>query len=212
MKSLVLGALTVCVALGCVCFAAPEPAIIQRSGEWTLSVTFTQPEQIVMRLGAAGRAQRFWYTILSVTNNTDEDVDFYPQCDMMTDAFQIIPAGRSVSPNVFEQIKIRHQNTYPFLEPLEHVGDRILQGEDNAKDIAIIWPDFDAQAKNVKFFITGLSNETAVVNHPVERDQAGQPIKVYLRKTLELSYDLTGEPAFRLGANVVYKGERWVMR
>ena len=59
---------------------------------------------------------------------------------------------------------------------------------------------------------TGLSNETAVIDHPVAKDQAGRPKKVYLRKTLELSYNLTGDPAFRSDARLIFNGKRWVMR
>jgi hypothetical protein len=150
--------------------------------------------------------------ILTITNNTGKDVGFYPKCDLMTDTFQIVPAGKSVTPAVFERIRARHRTAYPFLEPLDQAGSKILQGEDNAKDIAIIWPDFDLRAKSIKIFITGLSNETAVVDYPVPTDTPGGPNKVYLRKTLELSYDLRGDPAIRSSVSLVYKGKRWVMR
>jgi len=113
---------------------------------------------------------------------------------------------------VFEQIKRRHQNKYPFLEPLEKADNRILQGEDNTKDIAIIWPDFDLQAKNIKIFIAGLSNETVVIDHPVAKDKMGEVVKVYLRKTLELSYSLRGDPALRSDVGIAYKDKRWIMR
>jgi len=65
----------------------------------------------------------------------------------MTDTFEITPAGKGTPASVFEQIKKRHQRKFPFLESLENAGNKILQGEDNTKDIAIIWPDFDAKAK-----------------------------------------------------------------
>ncbi len=80
------------------------------------------------------------------------------------------------------------------------------------KDIAIIWPDFDIKAKNIRLFIAGLSNETVAINHPVEKDDFGNPKKVFLRKTLELNYDLKGDPALRSGATLKYKGKRWIMR
>ncbi len=101
---------------------------------------------------------------------------------------------------------------YPFLESLEKAGNKILQGEDNTKDIAIIWPDFDAQAQNIKVFITGLSNETAAIDHPIAKDKTGTPAKVFLRKTLELSYKLRGDTALRSDVKVTYKGKRWIMR
>ena len=113
---------------------------------------------------------------------------------------------------VFKHIKKRHQSKYPFLESLEKAGNRILQGRDNTKDIAIIWPDFDAKAKNIKLFISGLSNETVAIDHPRAKDQSGKPVKVFLRKTLELSYAMRGDAAFRSQAMLMYKSKRWVMR
>ncbi len=212
MKSLVYKTFMVLAAMACVCLAAPEPALVPGSGEWTVDVEFEHPQQILSQLSADGVPKRFWYTILTLTNKTNQDVDFFPKCELMTDTFQIISAGNSVSPVVFEQIRLRHRNKYPFLEPLEKTGNRLLQGEDNTKDIAIIWRDFDARAKNIKIFITGLSNETVVIDHPVAKDDAGNPVRVYLRKTLELSYNLRGDPALRSDASIVYKGKRWIMR
>jgi len=193
------------------CMAAPEPAIVQGPGQWTVEVKFEQPQQLVLPWGGNGAA-RYWYTILSVTNRTNQDVGFYPRCELMTDTFQIVPAGRNVPPVVFERIKQRHQSRYPLLETLERADNRILQGEDNAKDIAVIWRDFDTQATGFKVFITGLSNETAVVNHPVAVDSAGAPVKVFLRKTLELDYAMRGDPTLRDSVEVVYKDKAWVMR
>ncbi len=198
--------------IGTFCIAAPQPAIVQRPGQWTLQVRYEQPQQIVLPWGPQGET-RFWYMILSVTNRTGQDVEFYPKCDLLTDTFQIVPAGEGVTPAVFAAIQQRHQSRYPFLEPLQAGGNRILQGEDNAKDIAIIWSDFDTQALGFKVFMTGLSNETAVVPHPVAVDAAsGRPVPVYLRKTLELTYAFRGDPALRSSVEVLYKGQAWVMR
>jgi hypothetical protein len=212
MKSLLSGICAVWAAVACVGFAAPEPAIVPRPGEWTVDVTFEHPEQIVLQRTAKSKPERFWYTIITLANNTDQDVDFYPKCELMTDTFQIIPAGKNVPTAVFQLIKTRHQGKYPFLERLEKADNKILQGEDHAKDLAIIWPDFDAQATGIKVFITGLSNETAAIDHPIQKDEAGQPVKVFLRKTLQLSYALEGDPALRPYLKVAYKDQTWVMR
>ncbi len=200
-------------ALACGCLAAPEPAVVPAPGQWTVNVEFTHPQQIVLGHSPDGRPNRFWYTIITLTNNTGHDVDFYPRCDLMTDNFQIIPAGTFVSGLVFEQIKKRHSARYPFIEPLEKAGKRLLEGEDNATDIAVIWPDFDARATKLKIFITGLSNETAVVYHPVLTDDAtGEPVRVFLRKTLELNYGLRSDPALRSDAGLIFESKRWIMR
>jgi len=211
MKALVCGTGVVLVAIACMCLAAPQPAIVPGPDDWTVEVTFEHPQQIVVK-SSDDKPGRFWYTIVTLTNNTNRDIDFYPKCELMTDTFQIIPAGRSVSEVVFEQIKSRHKSRYPFLEYLEKTDNKILQGADNAKDIAIIWPDFDVRAKRIKLFIAGLSNETVAIDHPVAKDHAGRPVKVFLRKTLELTYALTGDPILRADINLTYEAKRWVMR
>jgi hypothetical protein len=210
-RHLLYGTILATVVAG-FCVAAPRPAIVQRPGQWTLEVRYEHPQQIVLPWGPNGET-RFWYMIVTVTNRTGQDAEFYPRCDLMTDTFQIVPAGRGVTPAVFNAIKQRHGSQYPFLEPLQTVANRVLEGEDNAKDIAIIWQDFDTKALGFQIFIGGLSNETAVVSHPVAVDQAtGKPVPVYLRKTLELTYALRGDPALRATVEVVYKGQDWVMR
>jgi hypothetical protein len=167
---------------------------------------------MVLQRSALEKPRRFWYTIVTLVNRTNDDVDFFPKCELMTDTFQIVPAGRGVPPAVFDLVKRRHASKYPFLEPMDRADSRILQGEDNAMDLAIIWPDFDTQAKSIKLFITGLSNETIAIDHPVQKDDAGLPVKVFLRKTLELNYTLRGDPILRPDVSVVFKGKRWIMR
>ena len=195
----------------CFAMAAPKPSAVQFPQEWTLDVQYQPLQQITLRSGDNGKTVRYWYLILTVTNNTGQDVEFYPECEMMTDTFEIIPAGKSVPPEVFEEIKRMYQNMYPFLEPLDTSGMRILQGQDNTRDIAIIWPDFDIKAKEVSIFIGGLSNETAVLEYPAT-EEGGEPTKVFLRKTLELDYKFSGDPAFRSNPNMTFAGASWVMR
>jgi hypothetical protein len=211
MKSyLVFGAVLTAILAG-LCMAAPTPAIVQRPGHWTLDVRYEHPQQLVLPYGPGGE-QRFWYMIMTVTNRTGMDVEFYPKCDLMTDTFQIVPAGRAVPAVVFQMIQQRHASRYPLLESLQSAPNRILEGEDNALDIAIVWQDFDAQAASFQVFMGGLSNETAVITHPVVAGQDGKPLPVYLRKTLALSYDLRSDPALRSSVEVIYKDQNWVMR
>ena len=209
-KRLYYGTILTAVLVG-LSMAAPKPAILQRPGQWTAEVKFEHPQQIVVPWGAGGQS-RFWYMILTVTNRTGRDVEFYPKCDLMTDTFQVLPAGAGVPPVVIQQIQQLHGAVYPFLEPLEKVDSRILQGEDNAKEIVIVWRDFDPQAASFKVFVGGLSNETAIVPHPVAVDQSGQPVQVFLRKTLQLNYSLQGDPALRPSVETVYTGQNWIMR
>jgi hypothetical protein len=200
------------LSIVCISQAAPEPAAVPVSNLWTINTEFTHPQQIIMQNESTNQLKRYWYMIITLTNKTNRDVDFYPKCELFTDTFQLIPAGKGVASVVFERVKERHKNKYPFLKYMNEADNKLLQGEDNACDLAIIWEDFDNKAQNIKLFITGLSNETAVVDHPVNKDQEGHPIQVYLRKTLELSYNIHGEPELVSGVELKFDGKYWVMR
>ena len=208
MKTCFFAIAVVAAVSGAYLSAYPEPAIVPADTDWTLEVFFNQPEQITVKMPENGEKKRFWYIILTLTNNSSKgEVPFYPACSLMTDNFRITPSGKTVTKQVFEKIKLRHQGKYPLLENLEKVNNKILQGKDNTVDVAIIWPDFDAGAKNITMFIGGMSNETTAIDHPIETGT-----KVFLRKTLALSYAIGGDPKLRSKAKLAYKGKRWVMR
>jgi hypothetical protein len=190
-------------------FAAPEPAVVPKPGDWTLEVRFENPQQIILP-GAI--PQRFWYIILTLTNKSDKDVDFYPVCELVTDTLQVVPAVKGVSTVLFDRIENRHHGKYPFLMALDMADDKILQGRDNTEDIAVIWPDFDPNAKSIDIFISGLSNETAVIDHPIEKGKDGAPVKIYLRKTLQLTCSIAGDPKFRDKQKLKLENKQWVMR
>lgn len=191
-------------------FTAPEPSVIQGEDEWTVDIQFDHPRRITVSTG--GQERLYWYVILTVTNNTGKDVDFYPRCELMTSTFDVIPAGKNVSSAVFKAIKKRHKSEYPFLEWIRKTSSKILQGEDNTKDLAIIFPDFTSEADGFKIFISGLSNETAVVEHPTAKNENGQPETVFLRKTLELDYKLKGDTSLRKEVKLESQGKGWIMR
>lgn len=206
MRSIVFTLSVLCV-LATSAWAAPEPAIIQDAGQWTADVKFEPLRQLLYQPTETAKPRRFWYTILTIENNTGQDIGFFAKCDLMTDVFQILPAGKLVPEAVFDVIKQRHMRKYPLLEYLPKVKPQILQGEDNAIDVAIIWSDVKPETKQIKLYVAGLSNETAAVPMPDSEDK-----QVFLRKTLELSFQLKGESIWRADEDIVFKGKRWVMR
>ena len=193
-------------------FAAPEPTRAKLPNIWTLDVTFENPQQIRVQIPGDSTATRFWYMILTLTNDTGREVKFYPDIWLTTDTFKTVQASRDAREKVFARIQARHKGRYPFLEPFEFVADKILQGADNSKDLAVIFPDFDPCAKQVSIFIGGLSNETAIVDHPTEKDPNGNSVKVVLKKTLELQYAIPGDPSLRNAQTLDFIDKRWVMR
>jgi hypothetical protein len=191
----------------------PEPKVVQKANQWTLDVDYSAPEQIMMQLPNQKKPQRFWYIILSVTNETSlDEVEFYPLCRLITDTFQEIPADKQVSVAVFNAVKGKHKGSYPFLESLDFKDHRVSRGEDNTRDFAIIWPDIDPKARQVNLFLGGLSNETAVVEHPELKDEDGGPKKIFLQKTLQLKYAIAGDEKLRSTVTMKEIKQGWVMR
>ncbi len=194
------------------CLSAPSPAIVPAPSQWTIDVVYQQPAQITVKLPGVKKPQRFWYLIITATNKAAQSAPFYPKCELMTDTFQVLAAYKDTTGVVFKAIKKRHQKRYPFLESMEQADNKILQGSDNTKDFAIIWPDFDAKAKKVSLFIAGLSNETVAIKHPTKKTTDGSAAKVYLRKTLKLDYAIGGDEKLRAEQTLKFKTKSWVMR
>ena len=195
---------------------APEPAIVQGPGLWTAKVSYETLRPIMYQPNTQDQPQRYWYTILTIENPTSDDVQFYPMFDLVTDTIQVIPAGRHVPSGLYIQLMQNYAERYPLLKPLRSLinqlasSDNLLrQGSDNAVDVLVIWPDFDPEASQVSLYFTGLSNETAVVNLPQD---SGDDARVFLRKTMELTFDLRSQSQLRYDPDAVFKSQKWVMR
>lgn len=193
--------------------AFPTPAVVQKVSEWTLTVNYEAPQQITLRLPGRAGSERFWYLILSLTNESDQsEAAFFPACELVTDNFQVIPAGIGVPKGVFEAVKRKHQGGYPFLESLDFADNRVRRGPDNTRDVVLIWKDFNLNAKEVSFFIGGLSNETVAIAHPAKTDADGNPEQVFLQKTLQLRYNVGADARLRELATLELIEQEWVMR
>ena len=180
----------------------PTPKVVQKVNQWTLDVKYSAPEQITLQLPNQKKPQRFWYIILSITNETSlEEAEFYPLCRLITDTFQVIDADKRVPIAVFNAIKRKHQGSYPFLESLDFKDHRVARGEDNTP-----------KARQISLFVGGLSNETAVIEHPELKDEDGNFKKIFLQKTLQLKYAVAGDEKLRSTTKIKEIKKTWVMR
>jgi hypothetical protein len=200
------------LAIALPCLGAPEPTLSNVPNLWTLDSTFENIQPIFVRVPGAERPLKYWYMILTVTNKTGKDIEFYPKIELTTDTLQTVLANKDSRKAVFDRIRTIHQGKYPFIEPLEFADHKVLQGSDNTRDFAVIFPDFDPNAKTVKVFVAGLSNETSVIDHPTLKEPDGSPKKIVLRKTLEIDYAYPGDPTMRANQGLTYVGKKWVMR
>jgi hypothetical protein len=148
----------------------------------------------------------------TVTNKTGSDQTFYPTFELVTADGKRFRGDFAIRGEVFDAIKKRENNR--LLEPAEHIGGTLRQGEDQAKDGVVIWKEPSSPMREFSIFVGGLSGE-----HVTLKDDDGKPIHdaegqpVILRKTLELMYQARGGTGPALDASQLEeKPQRWVMR
>ncbi len=224
MKSPIITAILLClsaVALSAVAFSAdavisdstaPVPASFPDKGLWQLDIELHgNPTQINVVQPGEQVPTRFWYMVYTITNNSAVDVDYYPTIEVMTDTFKIYEAGKVPTKPVYDEVKRLYTESVPLLEPEINVAGKILQGEDNARDCVAILDDFDPNATSVKVFISGLSNETAVVEK-IDENNKKNIKKVLLRKTLMLEYKIPGDQYNQQDKVMLFSRREWIMR
>jgi hypothetical protein len=175
---------------------------------------------IRLMIGDDETAQTFWYLRILVTNKTGEDIDFIPDVDLVTNTGEIHPNDQDVPVAVFSQVKSLYNQ--PLLMDLTDATGKVLQGDDNAKAILLLFSDFDPAAGQADVYITGLSGETEVVKLPepvtktrvtVDGEEVTETVEaVILRKTLKLTYQLPGSVEARLEEGATLLSQEWVMR
>ncbi len=196
-----LAAVALCYA-GSQAQSAPEPSLLQTS--WQFDFEFKTPRLITVKLPEDKVAKSYWYLPYTVTNNTGEDRLFIPEFTIMGNDGTLLTAGRGISPAIFKAIAAEQRNE--LLESPLDVMDKLLQGEDHARDSVAIWPVVDADIDTMHVFVKGLAGETALVENPVTGE------KVILRKCLHITFQTPGDQRHRLEKPVRLLSQAWVMR
>jgi hypothetical protein len=109
---------------------------------------------------------------------------FAPRVELFTDKGEIIRSGRGVPTEVTRRLRGLLQNK--LLEDENQIIGDLRQGKEHAKDGLLIWSATDLGSNDLTIFLTGLSNDTEQVAHPVTGE------KIVLRKTLRLDYRVAG--------------------
>ncbi len=192
----------------------PEPAVA--SSAWSLSFRFHDPQRL--SVVEPGRAQPsvYWFMLYTVENPSGQEVNFYPEFQIVTDTMQVINSGAGVSPEAYRAIANRAND--PHLLPPEKIAGRILRGKDQARHGVAIWKDFDTKAKSFTVYAGGLSGEVMRWKNPAfdgTKPEKGKNQRYFLlRKTLAIPYRLPGSEANRPTAipERSPEGQKWVMR
>lgn len=182
--------------------AAPEPEIVPSA--WQLHFKWGTPGVISVDLPTQSAPVLYGYLPYTVINKTGEDRLYAPDIWVWTDAGELLQANRKVPPAAFSALKSHLRNE--LLESPAKIVGRLLQGEDNARDGAIMWPVGDRDVNLLRIFVGGLSGETKQIPNPA----GGDPI--ILRKTLTLEYETPGDNINAGMKPFILKGHKWVMR
>ncbi len=192
----------------------PEPSLAPTA--WQLKFRYADPQRISVVVPGAKQPVVYWYMLYRIENQTDQEVDFYPKFELVTDTLQVIPSEIKVSPEAFRAIQRR--SAQPLLVPPEQALGRILRGEDRARYSVAIWRNVDPKARAMTVYVSGLSGEMVRTKNPVfdESKPETDTNRRYfvLRKTLAIPYKLPGGQSLREAAlpERLIGEEKWIMR
>lgn len=181
----------------------PEPSLYKIS--WELDFKHGVPKRVVVDTTA------YWYLTYTVTNNTGQEQTWRPNFQMMTDDGKMIKSDRGIGIEVFDKIKATEGDR--FLQPATQITGPLRQGEDQAKDGVAIWKEPNPRMGTFKIFIQGLSGEKAALTDDDGKEMKGSDgLPEFLRKTLELDYQVLGDEFYPERHEVHELGHKWVMR
>ncbi len=184
-------------------FGAPEPEVIPR--RWQLNAEVDDLRVVTVEVPDLG-PQAYYYLTYTVTNNSGEDVQFYPSFTLATDDGKIIKSNRGVPKYAKDELlRQAGRGRIELLSELDAQG-LLLQGKENARESIVIWPCLKLTVNEVKVFLGGFSGETRAVTRP---DNGETQI---LRKELMLTHEVLGaiDPATRLPLKRTQT--RWTLR
>jgi hypothetical protein len=194
--------------------AAPRAATI--ASAWQLDFDFHDPQRIELTRAGGGSPVEFWYLLFRVTNNTGQDVQFFPSIRLVTDTLDVVPAGDNINPTVYDLIAARHRDEFPFLAPPNKITGPLLQGEENSRSSVAVFRRFDPQADSFTIHVSGISGEiTRIANPAFDRakvESPENPRSFTLRRTLTIRYGLPGDETTSDAATAIRLSREWVMR
>jgi len=186
------------------------------SNNWTLEFEFHDPQRITVRLPGASDPTTYWYLLYRVTNQTGQDVQFYPSFRLVTNTLAVVDGGDDIPSGVYDAIAERHRKEFPFFAPPTKVSGLLMQGRENARMSAVVFGAFDPEADSFTVFVSGLSGVTDRIPNPgfnASRAESDDNARFFvLRRTLAIEYDLPGDPSSRRFATPVRRHREWVMR
>lgn len=191
-----------------VAYPKPSPYPIT----WELKFKHSTPKRITVD----GKA--YWYMTFTVTNKTDEEQLFLPQFDFLSRDGKNYPSDKGVSADVFKQIRKVERNG--DLQPLVEIAGPVKVGEDQTKEGVAIWPEPSPRMGTFHIFVTGLSGEAVITEHGEEKkikdwtkiSEDERKKQNVMRKTLDLTFQVSGDGSHPDEQPAHFVKEEWIMR
>src|SRR5262249_14738039 len=147
----------------------------------------------------AAEPQAFWYMTYTVTNLSNQEQNYLPRFEMLTEDGRVIRSDDHITVEVLESIRRRERNLH--LESVVEIAGTLRVGEDQARDGVAIWREPDPRMGRFSIFVAGLSGEAVILKdskgEPITTSTAdGQKRPVVLWKTLALDYHMAGDEKF----------------
>lgn len=194
--------------------AAPAPSLAPVS--WELKFRFQDPQRVSVYLPGQDEPVVYWYMLYRIENPGQQEVEFYPKFDLVTDRLEIVLSELTVSPEAYQAIFRRANN--PLLVPPHKITGKLQCGKDRARHGVAIWRDFDEKARSFTIYVSGLSGETRRVKNPTfdpdkPEDETNKRYYTF-RKTLAIPYAFPGSEQTRSGVKPerIQNGQKWTMR
>ena len=190
--SLLIGTASLVLATSTLAFSMP--ATDQKIPEFpSPKAVSTRPELSFtsgdLRIFRSEDGRWYWYFTYGIENNTGGDQIWVPEMVLYTDQGEILTAGQGVSSAVTDEI-VEYIGD-PLLEPQYAIIGDLKQGRGNAKNGLSIWPARQMEVNEIVLFVSGISGETLLVEHPLTKDP------VVLQKTLKRRYLIPGAATAR---------------
>lgn len=197
----------------------PAPVAIAPSAaptSWELVFRFQDLQRISVVVPGKDEPVVYWYMLYTVENPSDQEVNFYPEFQLVTDSLRVVQSEIQVSPEAFRAIQRRADD--PLLVTPERAIGKLLRGKDRARHSVAIWKDFDPKATGFTVFVGGLSGETKRVKNPVfdESKPESRTNERYftVRKTLSIPYKFPASEVTRraVAPERLADKQQWLMR
>jgi len=197
-RAIVWAALAVVLLAAGVTAGHPTPSAVPKS--WELAFDPGPLRLYVDR--QTGDA--YWYFTYMVTNDTGADRIWAPELVLLTDRGEILESGRDVPVEITTAIMNLLGND--LLERQNQIIGDIFVGEEHAREGLAVWPARTLDVNELSLFISGISGETARVQHPITGES------FVLRKTLQRDYLIPGNASAKVNEPIDMVSERWILR